>query len=176
MWGENGDRSFFNPNINFTSKQLAPYTISGGFDGDLNVNIAKEPNESNIWGGSMGLQLSPDKLTLSPTLSYKIAEHVRLVYNMQVDSDFTCKLAVGAEYDFSQETKVAVQFTESLENFSELKETVVLVQLSHQGYAFKCPIYGYTDEGNNRGKVVTFGLFALANYVTYKILKYQKDK
>ena len=61
----------------------------------------------------MGLKLDPDSLTLMPSLSYKIAEQVRLVANMQIDSDYTCKMAVGAEYEFSQETKVAVQFSET---------------------------------------------------------------
>lgn len=56
----------------------------------------------------MGLKLSPDSLTLMPSLSYKIAEQVRLVANMQIESDYSCKMAVGAEYEFSQETKVAV--------------------------------------------------------------------
>lgn len=64
-----------------------------------------------------------------PVLNYKIAEHVRLVSNMQLDSEYTVKMAYGAEYDFSQETKVAVQFTNSMDNLTELKETVVIVQL-----------------------------------------------
>ena len=80
------------------------------------MSVDREASDNELWGYSLGLKLSPDSLTLMPSLSYKIAEQVRLVANMQIDSDYSCKMAVGAEYDFSQETKVAVQFSESYEN------------------------------------------------------------
>ena len=95
---------------------------------------------------------------------------------MQLASEYTVKMAYGAEYDLSQETKVAVQFTNSMDNLTELKETVVIVQLQHQGYAFKLPVYGFIDTDNKRGILMTFGVFALANLITYKLLKYKKSK
>ena len=50
------------------------------------------------------------------------------------------------------------------------------MQLQHQGYAFKLPVYGFTNEDNSNGQLLTYGLFALANLVTYKLLRYKKDQ
>jgi len=47
-WGK--DKSFFNPSVSFSSRQLAPYTISGSFSGDLSLNVGRDISESNKLG------------------------------------------------------------------------------------------------------------------------------
>ena len=41
---------------------------------------------------------------------------------------------------------------------------------------FKVPVYGYTNEDNKRGQLITMGFFGLANLLTYRALKHVKDK
>lgn len=54
----------------------------------------------------------------------------------------------GVEYEFSQETKVTVQHMEVAQNLVDLTESMVIVQFYYQGYVFKVPVYGYTNEDN----------------------------
>ena len=99
MWGK--EKTFFNPNFNFSSTQLAPYTVSGSFDGDLKVNLSRDSSDSNPLGYSMGMDISADKFTLAPSINYLIADGIRLSSSMSFDSEYECKLAIGVAYEFS---------------------------------------------------------------------------
>lgn len=68
-WGKD-DATFFNPTFSFTDKQLAPYSINGSFNGDLSLNLSRDISENTPWGYQIGLELTPDKMTVSPTFFY----------------------------------------------------------------------------------------------------------
>ena len=92
---------------------------------------------------------------------------------MSVDSELGLRANAGLEYEFSQETKVTVQYQETVQNLTELQETFVVVQLQHMGYAIKVPVYGHTKD-NPKSEIFNLSLFALANLVAYKCLKYKQ--
>ena len=50
-----------------------------------------------------------------------------MVSRLEISTDSTCKFEIGAEYDFSQETKAAIQFSETIEGFDKIKETIVVI-------------------------------------------------
>jgi long-subunit fatty acid transport protein len=70
--------------------------------------VGRDISESNKLGYSMGVNLTPDKCTLTPTLMYQIMDNIKLVSSVAVDSDYGWRLSLGAEYEFSHETKVVV--------------------------------------------------------------------
>jgi len=41
------------------------------------------------------------------------------------------RAVLGAEYEFSQETKMTVQYMENVKNLTELSDTMVVLQLQH---------------------------------------------
>lgn len=43
------------------------------------------------------------------------------------------------------------------------------------GCVFKLPIFGFSND-NRRGQALTFGLFALANFATYKLMNFKKNQ
>ena len=94
-----------------------------------------------------------------------------------MDTEGGGRFVLGAEYDFCNETKTkaVVQYVETYKNISEMQESIVSVQLTHLGYAFKIPIYGCNND-NPRGHFATLSLFSLANLITYWLLKKRKDK
>jgi hypothetical protein len=63
-----------------------------------------------------------------------------------------------------------------MRNLIEIQESIVMVQLQHQGYAFKLPIYGCTNRENKKGLAITLGFFGIANLITYRYLKYKKGQ
>ena len=68
MWHNKKEKRFFNPKIDFSSKQLAPYTISGSIDADMEmrVKVDREATDNELWGYSFEVKQSPDALTLIP--------------------------------------------------------------------------------------------------------------
>ena len=159
--------------MSFSDKRLSPYIVSGDFNGDLNLTIQREINAANPLGYSLGFNIGADKLTLSPSLWYQLTEGIKFFGSMSVDSELGVRANAGLEYEFSQETKVTVQYQETVQNLTELQETFVVLQLQHMGYALKFPIYGHTKP-NAKGEVFNLGLFTLANLVAYKCLKYKQ--
>lgn len=66
-------------------------------------------------------------MTLNPTLMYQLADSVKLHTSCSIDSDYGMRAVLGAEYEFSQETKMTVQYMENVKNLTELSDTMVVL-------------------------------------------------
>ena len=86
----------------------------------MSFNLSKDISDTERLGYSVGLDLSMDRSSLTPTLLYQIADNIRLISSCSFDSDLGAKLAIGAEYEFSLETKATVQYVETVQNLTEL--------------------------------------------------------
>ena len=150
-------------------KRISPYKISSSFDGDLNFSVSRDIGSANSYGFQVDVNLGEDKMTISPTLFFQASDKVRVFSSVALDSDMGSKIVLGAEYEFSEETKVLVSYSSTFEEVNQLKETIILTQLQHQGYVFKMPIYGCSNK-NLGGHALTFSLFAIYNFAAYKLL------
>lgn len=74
----------------------------------MNLNVGRDTSETNPFGYQIGVSMKPDKCSLSPMFFYQLSESVRLINTMSIDSDYVINGGVGAEYEFSPETKVTV--------------------------------------------------------------------
>ena len=82
---------------------------------------------------------------------------------------------LGADYKFNDETKVMLKYVEQMENLNEVTMVLVIMELNYQGYNFKVPVFGCTNE-NKYGQAITTGLFGLTNFLAYQGLKRYQSK
>ena len=78
----------FNPSINFNSRLLAPFVLTGGlnFDQTMNLSIQKEETPSSRIGYKISTKFSPDKFEISPDVSYSLTKDVSLSSSWTIDS------------------------------------------------------------------------------------------
>ena len=82
---------------------------------------------------------------------------------------------IGADYKFNDETKVMLKYVEQMENLQDVTMVLVIMELNYQGYNFKVPVFGCTND-NIRGQALTTGLFCLSNVLAYWGLKRYQSK
>ena len=120
------DISLFNPSLSFSDKQMSPYKISGSFNGDLDATVERDTSPTNPLGFSIGVNLTEDKITVSPSLNYQVSDKIKVFSSVALDSDLSAKLSCGAEYEFTPETKVLVSYTSTVQELSSIQESIVL--------------------------------------------------
>ena len=72
--------SLFNPSFSFTSNQLGPYVINGSAkgNGDLKFLAGRNISDTNAFGYELGVEMNPEKCSISPGIAYKISDNIQI--------------------------------------------------------------------------------------------------
>jgi hypothetical protein len=118
-----------NPAIQFTSSQLAPFTLSGAFnpiDRGFNLKIDREKQDSEKLAYSTAFTFTENQAALNQVVGYELTNQIDLTANMTFSTDEKIQMALGVYYKLAKDKKLSVNFVENFKR-TTLEDSMVVL-------------------------------------------------
>lgn len=155
------------------------YGLSAGFDVasgfSLGLNRQVPSDGSGNLGYALNLDLGADNMGIAPSITYRVSPDIDLHAKCGCTVAGQIEQMVKLVYKISAAQQVQVTFQRNFEEYGDaLSSSAVAVDFLYQGFAFKLPIFGYSQSKNSSALGMTCLLFSSANAVALGLLAYHR--